>query len=85
MDDEMTPSEHEVKRLLDHLCVKLGFCLSPADTLWIQEHTPNTPDSFTDAVYKAEGLDPLTAERHLYRQVRNIVREAFRKAEDNSA
>jgi hypothetical protein len=81
----MTPRGSEVKRLLDELCVQLGFCLPPTDQLRLQQHTPTDPDAFTDAVFEAEGLDPSTADRHLYRQVRNMVRDAFRGADERGA
>jgi hypothetical protein len=30
-----------------------------------------------DAVFVAEGLDPATADRHLYRRVRDMVSKAY--------
>jgi hypothetical protein len=36
--------------------------------------------AFTDAVFSAEGLDPDAADRHLYRQVRDVVASAFQKS-----
>jgi len=71
------PQPAELHRLLDHLCVQLGFCLPPDEQARLAEHPPDSADAFTDAVFEAEGLDPATADRHLYRQVRNKVREAF--------
>ena len=37
--------------------------------------------AFTDAVYRAEGLDPETADRHLYRRILLVVQQAFRDVE----
>ncbi len=44
--------------LLDELCVKLGFCLPPADRRRLEGEPPADVDAFTDAVFAAEGLDP---------------------------
>jgi hypothetical protein len=68
----------DVDRLLDGLCVDLGFCLPPEEKDRLMTSPPNTAEAFTDAVFLAEGMDPLLADRHLWRQVRNRVREAFR-------
>jgi hypothetical protein len=40
--------------------------------------------TFTDAVFSAEGLPPETADRHLYRQVRDLVAAAFRETDGGS-
>jgi hypothetical protein len=69
----------ELHQLLDRLCTQLGFCLPPADQVRLAEHPPQTAEAFTDAVFEAEGLDPATADRHPYRQVRKLVRETFRR------
>ncbi len=69
-----------VSRLLGDLCVQLGFCLPPDSQLALQQNPPADPNSFTDAVFTAEGIDPATADRHLYRQVRGMIRDAFRKS-----
>ena len=73
-------TESEAQQLLDDLCVRLGFCLPPEDSKRLRESPPADPLSFTDAVFRAEGLDPDTTDRHLYRQVRNAVADAFRRA-----
>jgi hypothetical protein len=72
--------EPEADRLLNDLCVKLGFCLPPADQLRITQHPPRDVRAFTDAVFLAEGLDVELADRHLYRQVRDMVAEAFERS-----
>lgn len=73
-------TEPEAHKLLYTLCVKLGFCLPPADARRLKDHPPGDVQSFTDAVYRAEGLDPLTADGTVYRQVRDVVARAFREA-----
>ncbi|MCP5020421.1 MAG: hypothetical protein GY930_01485 [bacterium] len=78
-------NEKEVRDLLCNLCVELGFCLSPEDGKRIEEDPPSDVITFTDAVFVAEGLDPSTADRHLYRQVRDMIAEAFRRAEYDGA
>ena len=74
-------AEEEARKLLDMLCVQLGFCIPPEDYQGISRHPPSAVGSFTDAVFLAEGLDPSTADRHLYRQVRDTIADAFSKAE----
>jgi hypothetical protein len=75
-------SESEASKLLSDLCVRLGFCLPPEEELRLQENPPLDVRSFTDAVFVAEGLNPETADRHLYRQVRNMVAAAYWRSED---
>lgn len=72
----------QCSRLLDKLCVRLGFCLPPVERQRLAEDQPSEVLAFTDAVFVAEEMDPVTADRHLYRQVRDLVREAFVAAEE---
>jgi hypothetical protein len=74
--------EKRTSQLLNDLCVNLGFCLPPSDIARLTKDPPDSVSSFTDAVFLAEGLDPETADRRLYRQVRDAVADAFRRAED---
>ena len=73
-------SEAEAHRLLDDLCIKLGFCLPPADQSKLKQDPPRDVRAFTDAVFLAEGLDVELADRHLYRQVRDMVAAAFERS-----
>ena len=75
----------EVERLLNDLCVHLGFCLPPDERARFKESPPADVRSFTDAVFFAEGLDPDTSRRHIYRQVRDMVADAFRRAQYHDA
>lgn len=72
----------DVDLLLDTLCARLGFCLAQSDRQRIRTNPQSNVIAFTDAVFVAEGLDPTVADRHLYRQVRALVREAFDRAQD---
>jgi len=67
----------QVGKLLDRLCVDLGFCLPPDDGMRLAKNPPGDVRSFVDAVFPAEGMNPEMADRHLYRQVTKVVREAF--------
>jgi hypothetical protein len=71
-------SPHEVHALLSKLCVNLGFCLDGEAQTALTTCPPADVKSFTDAVFVAEGLEPTQADRHLYRQVKAVVAEAFR-------
>lgn len=75
-------SPDQCSRLLDELCVRLGFCLPPLDRQRLAEDPPAEVLAFTNAVFVAEEMDPVTSDRHLYRQVRDLVREAFVAAEE---
>ena len=73
-------SEPETHRLLNDLCVELGFCLPPAGQLRLTQHPPRDVRAFADAVFLAEGLDGELADRRLYRQVRDMVAAAFERS-----
>ena len=76
-------SSPQVEALLYELCVVLGFCLPPDEQARLRESLPTEVDAFTDAVIRAEGLDPhADIPLHLRRDVRARVAEHFRKAED---
>lgn len=61
---------------------KLGFCLPREEEVRLVEDSPNSASAFVDAVFRAEGLDPETAGRRLYRRVHDMVADAFPQAED---
>lgn len=73
-------SETETRRLLNDLCVTLGFCLPPDEISRFVHDPPRSVRAFTDAVFLAEGLDAVVAGRHLYRQVRDMVAAAFERS-----
>ena len=75
-------SPFQVESLLYELCVVLGFCLPPDEQARLLESPPTEVDAFTDAVIRAEGLDPYAIPRHLRRDVRGRVVKHFRDAED---
>ncbi|MBK8252691.1 MAG: hypothetical protein IPK82_08490 [Polyangiaceae bacterium] len=65
--------------LLDKLCVDMGFCLRATEVERLANDPPEDAIAFTDEVFRSEGLDPQTVDRHQYRQVRAIVSDAFRE------
>jgi hypothetical protein len=66
------------ERLMQGLCIDLGFCLPPADTARLLAWEAPPIDAFTDAVFAAEEMvQPY--DLHLYRQVRTRVAEALRR------
>lgn len=67
----------DAARLLSDLCVTLGYCLPPEDQERIIHDPPTSVDTFTDAVVKAEGLDPVLMATQQRQQVRRIVEAAF--------
>ncbi len=78
-------STSEVRWLLEALCVRLGFCLPPEAVERLVGQPPTDADEFTDAVFSAEGLEPTTVDRKLYRQVKALVAKAFQESEDRSS
>ncbi len=73
----------KIEALLYELCVVLGFCLSPDAQERLMSEPPADVDAFTDAVIRAEGLDPYAdIPLHLRRDVRARVAKHFRAAED---
>jgi hypothetical protein len=70
----------EVDYLLTTLCVDLGFCLPPRAISQFQQNPPGDVDSFTAAVFIAEGMDPRYADQKLLAQVREVARDAFARA-----
>lgn len=70
-------SETEARSLLDRLCVRYGFCLSPLWHARLQNNPPNNIEKFTDTVFQAEGLNPRIADSELYKAVQAEVRQAF--------
>jgi hypothetical protein len=77
-------SARESDYLLADLCVQLGFCLPPDAQEELRDRSPTDPDSFATAVFRAEGLDPLS-DRQLYRQVREMVSAAFARAQSHGS
>jgi hypothetical protein len=71
--------------VLSKLCIKLGFCLPPPDIERMAVSPPIDIDEFSQAVFVAEGLDPVTSDKHLFNQVRELVAEAFVEHQSKSA
>lgn len=63
----------DTQRLLDDLCVQLGFCLDPDNQRGLVASPPSTVDDFTDEVIRREGMDPVLCDSDLRKQVRVIV------------
>ncbi len=81
-NEEIMLDESDTEKLLDHLCVKLGFCLTSDAKQNLISNSPSDVKSFTDAVFKAEGMNPETSDKHLYRQVAAEVQATFLLAKD---
>ena len=65
------------RNLLDVLCVKYGFCLSPLWRARLERNPPRSAGRFADTVFWAEGLNPETADRQLYKAVVAEVQRAL--------
>ncbi|GAA1861072.1 hypothetical protein [Asanoa iriomotensis] len=64
--------DSDTRRLLDDLCVRLGFCLSPDDIRSLELSPPGDVDAFADAVFLAEGMGDMSHTR-IRAQVRAVV------------
>ncbi len=67
----------DAARLLEDLCVRLGYCLPPEDQQRIINDPPASVDGFTDAVVVAEGFDPDLMATEQRQQVHRLVAAAF--------
>ena len=73
----------QIEALLYELCSVLGFCLPPEAHERLKNEPPADVDAFTDAVIRAEGLDPYAdIPLHLRRDVRARVAKHFSAAAD---
>ena len=72
-------TEPQTQALLYELCVRLGFCLPPADQRRLEKDPPVDVEAFADAVYAAEGADP-HAHPHIRKQVCDCIATHFAKA-----
>jgi hypothetical protein len=77
-DGVITPAEAET--VLGTLCVKYGFCLPPLWHARLRDCPPKSVAKFTDTVFHAEGLDPRTADRSMYKAMLDEVRAGFERS-----
>lgn len=78
--DDGKLSELEARKLLGVLCVKYGFCLPPLWHARLERNPPRSIDKFLATVFRAEGLDPSTADSDMYKAMREEVRQAFERS-----
>ena len=71
----------QTERLLDDLSGRLGLSLPPEARAPLLDDPPADAETFTEEVLAAEGLDPETMERYLFRQVHSMVARAFVEAQ----
>lgn len=64
--------DSNAERLLNELCIKLGFCLPPDKKRQLLASPPADVDAFTDAVIEAEGMGDMSY-TDTRRQVREVV------------
>ena len=72
-------TERDVDWLLEELCVNGGYCLSPRVNAQLRSAPPGTPETFAEAVLRAEWFDPIRSPRE-YRSVFEVVACAFRRS-----
>jgi hypothetical protein len=69
-------NQTKVERLLEKLCIELGFCLAQNACAQIQSNLPLSVDAFINMLFESEGLNP-QYEKQLRLQVRSRVVELF--------
>ena len=83
-DDFGVITEAEAEKVLGVLCVKYGFCLPPLWHARLKTCPPKSVTKFTDTVFRAEGLDPTTADKAMYRGIYEEVRAAFERSAEST-
>jgi hypothetical protein len=73
---EVSLDPHEVRVVLDQLCIKFGFCLPPNEIERLAEAPPTDIDEFTQEALVAEGYG-FTKSDPLCQRAREIVTQAF--------
>lgn len=68
-----TSREATVEALLGDLCVTFGFCLPPDAKETLRTSPSDGVAAFTDAVVRAEGMDPETIDSALRRRMQEMV------------
>ncbi len=63
--------------LLAALCERFGLCLSAEARRRILDQAPPDAESFTDAVFAAEGLERSASRRALYADALALVEQAY--------
>jgi hypothetical protein len=77
MRRQLSTSENWLEKLLDEVCVDLGFCLPPWEQTRLLHSPPRSIDAFADAIFVAEGLSPRLADEKLWKKVRDVVSKHF--------
>ena len=73
----------DLTEVLGILCVRLGFCSLTDHCTRILASSPLTIDEFTDAVIVGEGMDLVSVNDRLRKQVRSVVAEYYAAATNN--
>ena len=68
-------SSNRVEALLNELCVRYGYCLSPNETAAVIADPPRDVEGFVDAVPVAEGHDLPSFDKGQRRVVTAVVRK----------
>jgi len=64
-----------LEKILDRSCGQFGYCLDGNAQARIAESPPESPKLLVDAVIRGDGRDPDLVDRHMHRQMRDLVAE----------
>ncbi len=73
---KMLLEPHEVRAVLDRLCMRYGFCLPPMEIERLATSPPTDIDEFTETALAAEGYGFCRTDT-LCQQAREVVAQAF--------
>jgi len=77
-------STNQLQCLLDELCIRLGFRLPLTAIERLEKKQLLDARDFADEVFRAEGLNPRTADKFLWARVRNTIDAHFSDSRDNT-
>jgi hypothetical protein len=83
IDGFISPAEAE--KALYTLCATYGFCLPPLWRSRLLNNPPRSVTKFVDTVFRAEGLNPVTADSKMYKEMIEVVRQAFERSAQAAA
>jgi len=73
----------QVDRLLDELCVELGFCVSPTTRVRLQRQPEPGIAAMTECLFRAKRINPQAAgAEQMFQEVLSLVATHYRAAED---
>jgi len=77
----MMMTRERMRRLLDELCIELGFCIPPKVKAELMENPPVDETACVNAVIRAEGLEPEQVALTMFRDMKARARRYYKEEE----